>query len=110
MLSKIKEDMGKYIAENIIGKLPESERHSAVKRVESIVNAYQRIETDALTVLLYATKVERIDEFAEKLEINYRNNLQSIHPNARNNIAVPGVTRTKQFIIECYKEIGIVLR
>ena len=66
-----------FIEKNILGKLPVIERESAEPRATSIVESYVGADMDALSILSYAADQDRFDEFAEKLEQHYKDNLKS---------------------------------
>jgi len=96
-----------FIEENILGKLPEDIRESVKPRVLKIVNDYVGRDLDALSILAYAAERGMFEEFAKKLEENYKENLCYVHPEARRIIELGGTFRTEHFILDCYKEMGI---
>ncbi|HJX05537.1 MAG TPA: hypothetical protein VJ461_02420 [Candidatus Nanoarchaeia archaeon] len=96
-----------FIEKNILGKLPEDIRESVKPRVLKIVNDYVGRDGDALSVLAYAAERGRFEEFAKKLEENYKENLCYVHPEARRILELGGAFRTEQFILDCYKEMDI---
>ncbi len=96
-----------FIDNKIIGKLPKDSRENAKKRAAKIVTDYVGQDINALSVLAYAAEQGKFEEFAQKLEQHYQDNLQDVHPEARNNARIPGAVRTEKFFSDCYKSLGI---
>ena len=96
-----------FIDEKIVGKLPKEVRESAKTRATQIVNNYVGQDINALSVLSYAAERGKFDEFAEKLEKHYQENLLFVHPEARRIAKVPGSVRAERFFLECYISMGI---
>jgi hypothetical protein len=96
-----------FIDDTILAKLPEEKRNSAKDISIKIINDYVGQDLNALSVLAYAAKDGRFDEFVEKLETHYQKILKYVHPEARKLANVPGAVRTENFFLECYKSLGI---
>ena len=96
-----------FIENSIVAKLPENERDNAKAGATTIVNCYAGIDVDALSVLAYAAERGKFEEFAEKLEKHYEENLSFVHPDARRLAVVPGAVRAERFFIDCYRKMGI---
>lgn len=96
-----------FIEKNIVGNLPENSRDTTRQRATKITNDFEGVDIDALSILAYAAKRGKFDEYAGKLEEHFEENLQYIHPKARRLAKVPGAIRTNNFFVGCYKEMGI---
>ena len=97
----------KFIAENIVALLPETERIEGKKRATTIVSNFVGADMDAISILGYAAERGRFNEFAEKLKRYYDWNLKYVHPEARRVAMIPGAIRATQFFLKCYEEMGI---
>lgn len=98
-----------YIRDEIVVHLPEKERIPATTKARVIAENYEGQDFSAIYILGLAAKKGRFDEFAEKLEDQYRTNLQFVHPGARGNMRVPGAAGFVEFFHRCYTELGISL-
>ena len=96
-----------FIDDNVIKKLLKDSRQSAKKRVIKIVNNYAGQDLSALCVLSYAAEQGRFEEFAEKLERYYKENLKYIPPEARRIAQFTEAFQSEVFFLKCYKILGI---
>lgn len=96
-----------FIKTNITLILPEEKREVSEQRAIQIATNYQSRDLDALSLLAYAAERGRFDDFAERLEAHYRENLQYVHPSSRKSQRMPRVSITDEFFLECYGELGI---
>ncbi len=78
-----------------------------MERVKSIVISFVGRDMDALSVLALAAEKGKFEEFAERLEQYYKENLQYVHPEARRMAQVPGAIRAEAFFLNCYESLGI---
>lgn len=102
-----KETRTAFIKEDIVAKLPVNTQEDAEKRTTAIVNNYVALDLDALSVLAYAAQQGKFQEFAEKLEKHYNDNVTYLHPDSRRIPLVPGAVRAKNFFLKCYNELGV---
>ena len=94
-----------FINDNIVANVSEDERDSVRQRATQIVGNYVGRDADVLSVLGYAIQRGSFDEFAQKLEDNYRSDIMYVHPDARRSHP-----RIDDFFIECYTSLGIEKR
>ena len=97
----------KFIDENILGKLPEETRDNTKSRVLRIIENYQGLDSAALSIMAYASERGRFDEFMERLETHYNENLQYLHPEARRLAIMPATRRAQIVFRECCEEMGV---
>lgn len=97
-----KEKRESFVEGKIITILPSEERAVSRERVKEIVINYEGQDVNALSVLSYAAKQGRFDEFAAELERFHQENLQFVHPEARR---VHSGTET--FFLKCYTSLDI---
>jgi hypothetical protein len=97
----------RFIEENIVALFPEAERAAIRERVETVVNNYRGQDLNAMSVIKYALDKGRMEEFLGKLQKNFEDYLQYVHPEARRNFSVRGSVTTENFFLQCYKELGV---
>ncbi|MBI4151809.1 hypothetical protein HY496_02460 [Candidatus Woesearchaeota archaeon] len=95
-----------FINDHVAAKLPWLARAAASEKATKIVNDYCGHDVNALCILSYAAGQGRFDEFVEKLEAHYLENLQYIAPHARQEV-MPGTIQTELFLVDCYASLGI---
>ncbi|MCL4379793.1 hypothetical protein M1589_04605 [Candidatus Marsarchaeota archaeon] len=92
---------------NIAKHMPKGDADAAKERAKAIIMAYSGQDMNAASVLIYAAERGRFEEYAGKLEENFRKDLGFVAPEARGNPMMPGAVRTNKFLIMCFKEMGI---
>ena len=102
-----KEKRDEYIDTRIISALLDYKKSFARPRVIDIVDKCIGGDMDALSLLRYAAEKGRFDEFMDKLEKQYHENLCYVSPEARMVRGHPGADRAEIFFIDCYKQLGI---
>lgn len=102
-----KEKRDEYIDTRIIKALPDYKKDFARPRVVDIVDKCIGMDMDTLLLLHHAAEKERFDEFMDKLEKQYHENLCYVSPEARMVKGYPGADRAELFFIDCYKKLGI---
>lgn len=101
------EDLERLVKKIVLSKIPEEDRESVGKRVNTLLQDYNGREVDVLSIMAYAAEKDRVDEYISKLSEFYKKDLQFVHPEARRNGHVPGALRAEQFVLGCYKEMNI---
>lgn len=99
-----------FIDNKILAHFPENDRPAARERAIDVVNRYEGRDADALSILKYAAERGRFEEFAGKMEAYCAKELGFVHPEARRVAGVPGAHKAEEFLISCYKDLGIESR
>jgi len=96
-----------FIEKHVAGKVPAEQYEVVKERATKITTMYAGFDIDAMSILAFAAERSRFDEFAEKLERNYRDELQYVHPEARRSRLLSGSVKTLQFFQTCYQAMDI---
>ena len=102
-----KQDRIDLINKHIISNLPEEEKNFMTRRVVYIVDKYEGQDLNALSVLIYAAEKGGLEEYIQKLEKHFGENLAWVHPKARKFKVIPGAVRAEMFFLQCYEQLGV---
>jgi len=92
----------KFLDGKLLVRLPKSRKIDVRLRILTIADNYSGYELYAVSVLAYAFKAGRFDEFASRLERNYWENVSNM---TFENEFVKRFLNEK-FFEQCYKDLG----
>ena len=104
---EFEEKLRKEFLENMLLQLDKEVRDSGRERAVRIVNDYEGRDIEALAIIGHALEKGRFEEFAEKLEKHYKDNLQFLHPGSRRLYHFARVERIGEFFEQCYEQLGV---